>query len=113
MALGESENVGGDVTCPADQVTCGGDGEIENSEGGGARYVLGLRPQRLTAVPGAAEVHISVKTAAKYHAERLSILLLTWLQTVEPYQVSAYHPPHHLAVCVCVCVCVLSGSYYH
>ena len=118
LALGESESGGWDVTCPADQVTCGDD---ENSEGGGACYVLGLRPQRLTAVPGAAEVHISVKTAAKYHAERLSILLLTWLQTVEPPPPGECIPPtrtddgaedewtatatQHGIVCVCVCVC--------
>ena len=48
--------------------------------------LLGRMPHRLS-VADTAGIHISVKTAAKYHEERLSLLMLTWLQTIEPRQV--------------------------
>ena len=48
--------------------------------------LLGRAPHRLT-VADTAGIHISVKTAAKYHEERLSLLMLTWLQTIKPRQV--------------------------
>ena len=34
------------------------------------------------------KVHISVKSTKKYHLSRISILLLTWFQTVPPQNVS-------------------------
>ena len=34
------------------------------------------------------KVHISVKSTKKYHLSRISILLLTWFQTVPPKNVS-------------------------
>ena len=34
------------------------------------------------------KVHISVKSTEKYHLSRVSILLLTWFQTVPPKNVS-------------------------
>jgi fringe protein len=48
--------------------------------------LFGRVPHRIS-VADTSGIHISVKTAAKYHEERLSLLLLTWLQTVEPHQV--------------------------
>ena len=77
-----------DRTCAADvdggeRITCSA-GLL--GQGGGAPRVLGRQPQRLV-VAGSSGIHLSVKTAAKYHEERLSLLLLTWLQTVEPQQV--------------------------
>lgn len=36
----------------------------------------------------ATDIHFSVKTTAKYHASRLLVLMLTWMQTVpDPHQV--------------------------
>ena len=50
-------------------------------------FMWGRIPQRLSVV-NTSGIHISVKTAAKYHEERLSLLMLTWLQTLEPQQVT-------------------------
>lgn len=46
----------------------------------------GKYPEKLT-VPRSTNVHISVKSTSAYHKPRLSLLLLTWLQTIEPEQV--------------------------
>ena len=48
--------------------------------------IQGRVPHKISAVD-TSDIHISVKTATKYHEERLSLLLLTWLQTLEPQQV--------------------------
>ncbi len=48
--------------------------------------VLGRLTERVDSVDSS-EVFFSVKTAGHYHASRLSILLLTWLQAVLPHQV--------------------------
>ena len=93
LALEDPEDVG-EGTCAADggggkeSVTCREEWTRQDGrEGGGAvASVLGRRPQRLSVVDSA-DVHISVKTAAKYHEGRLSLLLLTWLQTLQPQQV--------------------------
>ena len=38
---------------------------------------------------GASSIHISVKTTAKYHDDRLVVMMLTWMRTVpDPTQVS-------------------------
>ena len=38
---------------------------------------------------GGASIHISVKTTAKYHNNRLVVIMLTWMRTVlDPAQVS-------------------------
>ena len=38
---------------------------------------------------GASSIHISVKTTAKYHDDRLVVMMLTWMRTVpDPAQVS-------------------------
>ena len=38
---------------------------------------------------GASSIHISVKTTAKYHNNRLVVMMLTWMRTVpDPAQVS-------------------------
>eukprot|EP00731_Ephydatia_muelleri_P031356 Em0022g870a len=46
----------------------------------------GKYPEKRT-VPRSSNVYISVKSTSAYHKSRLSLLLLTWLQTVEPEQV--------------------------
>lgn len=48
--------------------------------------IMGRIPHHIT-VADTSAIHISVKTAVKYHEERLSHLLLTWLQTLLPQQV--------------------------
>ena len=42
-------------------------------------------------VPRSSKVHISIKTTSAYHKPRLSLLILTWLQTVAPEQVPRPH----------------------
>ena len=87
LALQQSHTIGDGGTCSADPFTCSEHGWTEV---GGARTILGLQPQRLV-VGETSEIFISVKTAAKYHEQRLSLLLLTWLQTLQPHQVDIGH----------------------
>lgn len=57
----------------------------------GEKLLLGRPPHKLS-VADTSGIHLSLKTALKYHEERLSLLMLTWLQTVEPDQ--ARQPPY-------------------
>ncbi len=43
--------------------------------------------------PASNVVLLSVKTTTAYHESRLSLLLKTWLQTVDPDQVSTFWVP--------------------
>ena len=56
----------------------------------GERLLLGRRPHRLP-VADTSGIHLSLKTAVKYHEERLPLVMLTWLQTVEPDQARRHH----------------------
>lgn len=49
--------------------------------------ILGKHPHRHIFTNCCSEVYVSVKTTASYHEPRLAILLLTWMQTLEPKQV--------------------------
>ena len=49
--------------------------------------ISGRRPQQVIA-RGSEGIYVSVKTTEKYHRSRLQLLLLTWLQTLTPHQVS-------------------------
>ena len=55
---------------------------------GGNVLLLGKRPERCT-TPGTDDIYISIKTTRRYHKTRLSMLILTWLQTVKPEQVNS------------------------
>lgn len=57
----------------------------------GEKLLLGRPPHRLS-VADTSGIHLSLKTALKYHEERLPLVMLTWLQTVEPDQ--ARQLPH-------------------
>ena len=64
----------------------------EGGSCGSAAPILGKVPQRIV-VPNSSDVYISVKTAGLYHESRLSLLLLTWMQTVNHKQVRRHTPP--------------------
>lgn len=51
------------------------------------QQLYGKNPEQYI-VPLSSNLHISVKTTSTYHKPRLSLILLTWLQTVAPEQVS-------------------------
>ena len=74
-------------TCSSEQMaTC----ETQSSSGfleQDAIKLWGRVPHRLS-VMNTSGIHVSVKTAAKYHEERLSLLMLTWLQILDPHQVT-------------------------
>ena len=76
-----------DNTCLVDFISVVQRSVSEESSSTGVEPLLGRIPHRLSVV-NTSGVHISVKTAAKYHEERLELLLLTWLQTVQPQQVN-------------------------
>ena len=60
--------------------------DIEKSSSA-VQVILDRVPHRIF-VANTSGIHLSVKTAAKYHEQRLSLVLLTWLQTVQPRQVT-------------------------
>ena len=71
-------------TCHSEASTlCAG---LSSEKGNTVESMFDPVPHRIS-VANTSGIHISVKTAAKYHKERLSLLLLTWLQTVDPNQV--------------------------
>ena len=49
------------------------------------------------------DIYFSMKSIAAYHAPRLSLLLVTWLQTVDPLQVT-FGQSHDLQVVISLCV---------
>lgn len=78
-------------TCSSEQsAMC----DIQSSAGllprehGAMELLWGRVPHKLSVI-NTSGVHVSVKTAAKYHEERLSLLMLTWLQILEPHQVQS------------------------
>ena len=56
----------------------------------GSSTILGRIPERVSVISSTSDVFVSVKTTTSYHASRLSLLLLTWLQTLQSNQV-CYH----------------------
>ena len=50
-----------------------------------SKLISGKTPERLS-VADTSGVHLSIKTAGKYHEPRLALIMLTWLQTVLPEQ---------------------------
>ena len=59
---------------------------------GGTPYIaIGTReikPERLPAPVNSSDIYISVLTAPVYHNSRFALQYLTWLQTVDPKNVS-------------------------
>ena len=53
------------------------------------------------------KVHISVKSTKKYHLSRISILLLTWFQTVPPQNVSQQSVNHYILIIMISCFLLL------
>lgn len=49
--------------------------------------ILGRIPERVSVIPSASDVFVSIKATASYHEARLSLLLLTWMQTLHSNQV--------------------------
>ena len=64
--------------------------EFHHSSGVNMTMIFGRRSQRIKLVDSLLldKVHISVRTSAKFHHSRLDLLLLTWLQTTFPSNVS-------------------------
>ena len=83
-----SSRYDGTDTCHLeDSTVCAFSGGLFSGERDAVEALYDLVPHRIS-VANTSGIHFSVKTAAKYHEERLSLLLLTWLQTVEPHQVT-------------------------
>ena len=117
LALEQPETVE-DATCSAeycsDPVTCQENwrtGRDEEKGGGALPSVHGRKPQRLSVVDSS-DVHVSVKTAAKYHDDRLSLLLLTWFQTLQPQQVRLDTPLSHHCWFIAIAVTIAGSVYY-
>lgn len=89
VSLAYQQQCSRNETCFADVSTCGFKyivrPDIERNSSA-VEVLLGRVPHKIT-VADTSGIHLSVKTAAKYHEERLALLLLTWLQTVQPHQV--------------------------
>ena len=49
-----------------------------------------IRPERLPPPAHSSDIYISLLTAPKFHDTRVSLLYLTWLQTINPKQVSLH-----------------------
>ena len=47
-----------------------------------------IRPERIPPPAHSSDIYISLLTATKFHETRISLLYLTWLQTINPVQVS-------------------------
>ena len=47
-----------------------------------------IRPERIPPPAHSSDIYISLLTATKFHETRISLLYLTWLQTINPIQVS-------------------------
>ena len=50
-----------------------------------------IRPERLPPPVHSSDIYISLLTAPKFHDTRVSLQYLTWLQTIDPKQVSSVH----------------------
>lgn len=63
-----------------------------NQTAGGSPYItvgtLEIKPERLPAPVNSSDIYISVLTAPVYHNSRFALQYLTWLQTVDPKNVS-------------------------
>lgn len=50
-----------------------------------------IRPERLPPPDQSSDIYISLLTAPKFHNMRFSLQYLTWLQTIDPKQVTLYN----------------------
>lgn len=55
------------------------------------RGTVEFRPERLPPPANSSAIYISLLTAPKFHDVRFSLQYLTWLQTVDPEQVTPYN----------------------
>ena len=77
----------GDLVSCSEHQTQSGEASVEAT----SKLILGKTPQRIS-VADTSGVHLSIKTAGKYHEPRLALVMLTWLQTVLPEQASTHQP---------------------
>ena len=73
--------------------------QVNGVLGGNATLIIGRRPQRIELDESLRldKIHIVIKSSAKFHYSRLELLMLTWLQTAPPGNVSS------LKVCCHAC----------
>ena len=64
-----------------------------------------IRPERMPPPAHSSDIYISLLTTTKFHDTRISLQYLTWLQTIDPKQVSLHD---HIYVPKVQCFCKLS-----
>ena len=64
--------------------------ESDLSPGDSMTWIIGRQPQRLQLDESLRldKIHIVIRTSVKFHHSRLELILLTWLQTAHPDNVS-------------------------
>ena len=64
--------------------------ELDLNSGRNVTLSIGRRPQRMKLADSLRvdKIHVVIKTSAKFHHSRVELLLLTWLQTAHPSNVS-------------------------
>ena len=64
--------------------------EVDLNSGRNMTLIIGKRPQRIKLADSLRvdKIHVVIKTSAKFHHSRVELLLLTWLQTAHPSNVS-------------------------